>query len=141
MRLILEYGSLIWNPHSQHEIDMIEYLQSHFLKYAITNLSFSGPPTLELCRLCQVLQIYYSILNNSCCLKPDKFFVTNNRQNLSGQTLKIPIIRTSAYSNFFNIRYLNLWNSLMKLSFPSQLVYFHLVYAMNSYSNFCTYYS
>ena len=73
MRLILEYGSLLWNPHSQHEINMIEYLQSHFLKYAITNLSLSGPPTLELCRLCQVLQIYYSILNNSCCLKPDKF--------------------------------------------------------------------
>ena len=66
MRHILEYGSLLWNPHSQHEIDMIEHIQSHFFKYAITNLFFSRPFTLEFRRLCQVLQLYYSILNNSC---------------------------------------------------------------------------
>ena len=41
MRPILNYGSLLWNPHSQHETDMIEHMQSHFLKYAITNLSVS----------------------------------------------------------------------------------------------------
>ena len=114
MRPILEYRSLQWNLHSQHEIDMIEHIISHFLKYAITNLSVSVPPTLELRRVCQVLQLYYSILNNSCRIKPDKFLLINNRQNLRGHqlTLKIPMISTSAYQNFFNIRYLNLWNSL-----------------------------
>ena len=62
-----------------------------------------------------MLQLYYSTLNNSCCLKPE-LFVINNRQNLRGHqlTLKMPIIRTfaAAYHNFFSIRYLNLWNSL-----------------------------
>ena len=113
MLSILEYRSFLWNPHNQHEIDKIEPIQSHFLKYAITNLSVSGPPTLGLRRLCQVLQLYYSILNNSCYLKPEKVFVINNRQNLRGHqlTLKIHIIPTSANQNFFNIRYLNIWNS------------------------------
>ena len=84
MRQILEYVSLLWNPHSQHKIDMIEHIQSHFLIYNITNLSVSGPPTFELRRLCQMLRLYYSILINSCCLKPNKFFVINNWQNLRG---------------------------------------------------------
>ena len=80
MRPILDYRSLLWNPHSQYEIDLMEYIQSHFLKYTITNSSVSGLPTLELHRASQMLQLYYSILNNSCCLKPDKFFVINNQQ-------------------------------------------------------------
>ena len=33
MRPILKYGYLQWNIiYSQHEIDMIEYMQSHLLK-------------------------------------------------------------------------------------------------------------
>ena len=48
---MLEYGSLLWNPHNQHETDMIEHIQSHFLKYTITNLSVLGPPSLELRRV------------------------------------------------------------------------------------------
>ena len=115
MRLILVFGSLLWNPHSQHEIDMIERIQSHFLKYASTNLSVSGLSTLEFRRLCQVLQLYYSILNNLCCLKPDKFFVINNRQNLRGSSPNIkntynPHIRISKFVQ--HQIYLNLWNSL-----------------------------
>ena len=77
MRSILEYGSLLWNPHSQHELDMTNYIQSHFLQYAITNLCVLGPSTLKLRRVYQELQFYYTILNYSCCHKPDKFFVIN----------------------------------------------------------------
>ena len=54
---------------------MIERIQSQFFKYAIINLFVSGPTNFELRRLCKVLQLHYSILNNSCCPKPDKFFL------------------------------------------------------------------
>jgi hypothetical protein len=114
IRPILEYGSVLWNPHSSHEVSQLENIQNKFLKQANLAPNQCDLASLETRRANLDLLLYYKIMSNSSRLNSTKFFTrkcSGNRQNHS-LTLSTPIIHTSAYQNFFNIRQIHRWNML-----------------------------
>jgi hypothetical protein len=111
IRPILEYGTLIWAPHSDSEINQLEKFQRKVLSLHGNSITLES---LESRRIKSDLCYYYAILHNYAKLDPNKFFVLNRRPNHRGHSflLTTPITRTAAFKYAFSQRRIQLWNSL-----------------------------
>ena len=115
----LEYGSVIWNPHSRHKIDSLEEVQLRITALALgkhmsyaRRLEMFNLQSLEDRRSNIGLVTYHKILSNRTRINPASLFSMNTR--LSRRTnslyLTMPLSHTSAFLNSFHVRAISRWN-------------------------------
>ena len=61
VRPILEYGTILWNPHRQHEIEVLENVQEKFFNLVHNDSVLSDLPSLERKRHNQAL-LFFSVI-------------------------------------------------------------------------------
>ena len=115
LRPSLEYGSVIWAPHSDSEIKLLDAFQHRVLTVHGHNIVLES---LETRRMRMDLTWYYKILHNLTCLNQANFFIQNIRQGLRSHELSIVVPRTttSAFKFAFAQRRIAQWNA-----FPSHV--------------------
>ena len=111
LRPSLEYGSVIWAPHSDSEIKLLDSFQHRVLTLHGHNIVLES---LETRRMRMDLTWYYKILHNLTCLNQANFFIPNIRQGLRSYELSIVVPRTttSAFKCTFAQRRIAQWNAL-----------------------------
>ena len=111
LRPSLEYGSVIWAPHSDSEIKLLDAFQHRVLTLHGHNIVLES---LETRRMRMDLTWYYKILHNLTCLNQANFFIPNIRQGLRSHELSIVVPRTttSAFKFAFAQRRIAQWNAL-----------------------------
>ena len=111
LRPSLEYGSVIWAPHSDSEIKLLDAFQHRVLTLHGHNIVLES---LETRRMRMDLTWYYKILHNLTCLNQANFFVPNIWQGLRSHELSIVVPRTttSAFKFAFAQRRIAQWNAL-----------------------------
>jgi hypothetical protein len=84
----LEYGSVIWNPHSRREIDNLEDIQCKVTAMAVgkgvsyeKRLELFGLKSLQSRRNLADLAMYHKILSNMTCIAPITLFNVNSRRS------------------------------------------------------------
>ena len=114
IRPILEYGSAIWNPHSESEINQLEHIAETSLKLHSDSFRTIGFESLSKRRLIDDLVLYFKIISGLSKLHSNDFFTLNNRENRRshGLSLLFPLIHTANYHKSFACRQINIWNSL-----------------------------
>ena len=123
-RPILEYGSEIWSPHFQKDIDIIENVQRSFTKKLFFDRTITYETRLQILKeltlrtrrkitdMCMVYKIVYGLVD----LDFNAFFSFSAERRTRGNSLKLsnPFQRrfVSVVDNFFSYRVISLWNSL-----------------------------
>ena len=104
---LLEYGVILWSPHSQHEIKI------KIVNLVHNNSILSDLPSLERRHNNQALLLFYNLLLNKSHLDSNKFLI-NHREHHRGHSLLLckPVIWTSAFHIYFCTRHIDAWNSL-----------------------------
>ena len=110
VRPSLEYASVVWNPHSNHEIDILENIAIS----ALPNTLPANYTSLYKRRLIADLLFYFKILNGQTRLNASDFFTLNMRHSRRGHRLSLlfPLTNTAAYHDSFACRQINTWNNL-----------------------------
>ena len=120
----LEYGSVIWNPHSRHEIDSLEEVQRRITALALgkhmsyaRRLEIFDLQSLKDRRSIIYSVTYHKILSNRTRINPASLFIMNTRNTrLSRRTnslsLTMPLCHTSAFLHSFHVRAISCWNCL-----------------------------
>ena len=102
----LKYGSVIWNPHSHHEIDSLEEVQRRITALALgKHMSYAKRLKMfELQSLddrCSIIDLvtYHKILSNRTRIKPASLFSMNIRlsQRTNSLSLTMLLCHTSAF--------------------------------------------
>ena len=110
VRPLLEYASVVWQPHLKKDIDMLQKVQNRCLALCPT-----PPPTesLEERRKCVDLVETYKILHNEYHCDPEEFFCRPLRE-LRGHQFKLHKVNvnTDVRKYFFTNRVVDPWNSL-----------------------------
>ena len=131
VRPILEYCSIIWNPHLLKDIEAIENVQRRFTKRlpGMQNFTYHqrlvslSLDSLELRRIRLDLIYTYKIVFGLCDLRMTDFFSKATCLTLRGHQhrLYLPTTRNSARYNFYSHRIIGAWNSLpvKKVNFNS----------------------
>ena len=137
VRPILEYCSVIWNPHLLKDIEPIENVQRRFTKRlpGMQNFTYHqrlvslSLDSLELRRIRLDLIYTYKIVFGLCDLRMTDFFSKATCLTLRGHRhrLYLPTTRNSARYNFYSHRIIGAWNSL-----PVEKVNFN---SLNSFRN------
>ena len=122
IRPSLEYGSNIWSPWSDSEIEYLEKIQERFTALAYRNtippyaqrLRDFNLPSLRARRTALDLVMYYKIITAKTRLDPRDLFTMNIRPSRRSNSLALvmPICHTSAYLHSFVVRSIHAWNSL-----------------------------
>ena len=107
----MEYGSVIWIPHSRMEIDLLENFQTKSLSLHGPNINMESHDAR---RTHYDLCWYYSISHNYTRLEASKSFELNRRGCHRGHALSIGVPRTttSAFKFAFAQRKIAQWNAL-----------------------------
>ena len=134
---MLEYCSIIWNPHLLKDIEAIENVQRRFTKRlpGMQNFTYHqrlvslSLDSLELRRIRLDLIYTYKIVFGLCDLRMTDFFSKATCLTLRGHQhrLYLPTTRNSARYNFYSHRIIGAWNSL-----PVEKVNFN---SLNSFRN------
>ena len=122
IRPSLEYGSNIWSPWSDNEIDCLEKIQDRFTAlayhYAIPSyaqrLRDFNLPTLRARWAALYLVMYYKIITVKTQLVSTDLFTMYDRSSHRSNSLALvmPICRTSAYLHSFAVRSIHAWHTL-----------------------------
>ena len=136
VRPILEYCSVVWNPHLIKDINAIEKVQRRFTKRLAgmnglpyeQRLTKLGIDSLEVRRMRADLIFMYKIVFGLCeGVTRDNLFKMCSVHNYSrGHRYRVylPVVKSSARYNFFSYRVLNSWNSLPNTTDFSSLAKF-----------------
>ena len=117
----LEYGSVIWNPHSYHEIDSLEEVQRRITALAlgkhmsyVRRLEMFDLQSLQDRRSIVDLVTYHKILSNRTRINPASLFNMNTRlsRRTNSLSLTMPLCHTSAFLHSFHVRAISRWNCL-----------------------------
>ena len=117
----LEYGSVIWNPNSHHEIDSLEEVQRRITVLALgkhmsyaRRLEMFDLQCLEDRRSIIDLVTYHKILSNRTRINPASLFSMNTRlsRRTNSLSLTMPLCHTSAFLHSFHMRAISRWNCL-----------------------------
>ena len=122
IRLSLEYGSNIWSPWSDGEIDCLQKIQDRFTALAYHNASPSyaqrlrdfNIPTLGVRQAALDLVMNNKIIAAKTRQVSADLFTMNDRSSHRSNSLAlvVPICRTSAYLHSFAVRSIHAWNTL-----------------------------
>ena len=130
VRPLLEFNSVVWSPALKCDIDSIERVQRRFTK-RLPGLKFCSYAdrlnrldliSLEMRRLHTDLITCYKIVFGIIAINFDDFFMLSPSEITRGHQYKLYRQRGDVCirENFFNIRIVNVWNSL-----PSDIVDFN----------------
>ena len=117
----LEYGSVIWNPHSRHEIDSLEEVQRRITALALgKHMSYARRQemfdlqSLEVRRSIIELVTYHKILSNRTRINRASLFSMNTRlsRRTNSLSLTMPLCHTSAFLHSFHVRAISRWKCL-----------------------------
>ena len=117
----LEYGSVIWNPHSRHEIDSLEEVQRRITALALgkhmshaRRLEMLDLQSLKVRRSVIDLVTYHKILSNKTRINPASLFSMSTRlaRRTNNLSLTMPLCHTSTFLHSFHVRAINRWNCL-----------------------------
>ena len=121
IRPSLEYGSVLWNPWSNHEIEQLENIQhkfmsltyKHHVNYDQQLIDFDLP-SLKRRRDEIDLKLYHSILHSKTRIQPTSLFNLNTRipRRTNSLAITTPICGTSSYLHSFRVRAIHRWNQL-----------------------------
>jgi len=114
VRPIDEYHSIIWSPHSKHDIDSVEKVQKWFTKClsSLKHLSYDerlaklGIPTLELHRLHLDLIFCYKVIFGLVSVSFDDFFALSAVPTMRGHKYKL--YKSQCIRGVTIMRYMNL---------------------------------
>ena len=124
LRPIMEYASIIWDPHTQANINRLEMVQRCYARFvfhdyqrtssATEMLNKLGWPTLQECRAQAKVYMMYSIKNSFVDIPSSILPAPLNTRTRRGhsQMLYIPHARTLTYQRSFIPDAARLWNSL-----------------------------
>ena len=123
VRPILEYASIVWDPHYKKDAITLEKCQKRAAR-RITN-TFSpyssasdltkriGLENLSTRRKKNKIKMFHAIYNNKTCLKlPDNIRQANKRTRGHSEKLTIPPARTNTHIQSFFPSTVRLWNNL-----------------------------
>ena len=117
----LEYGSVIWNPHSRHEIDSLEEVQCRITALTLGKhrsyarcLEMFDLESLEDRRSIIDLVTYHKILSNRTRINPASLFSMNTwlSRRTNSLSLTMPLCHTSTFLHSFHVRAISRWNCL-----------------------------
>ena len=117
----LAYGSVIWNPHSHHEIDSLEEVQRRITARALgkhmsyaRRLEMFDLQSLEYRRCIIDLETYHKILSNRNRINPASLFSMSSRlsRRTNSLSLTMPSYQTSAFLHSFHVRAISRCNCL-----------------------------
>ena len=122
VRPILEYGSPVWNPWKQKDIDKIERVQRRFTRLVegckgltyIERLKKLNLPSLYFRRRRERIIQVYKIMHNLYDSDSSGFFKLSNKQSTRGHKWKLQAAasRLALRSNFLTVNTIHDWNSL-----------------------------
>jgi hypothetical protein len=120
IRSILEFGSIIWSPHTQASSDLIERVQKRFTRIFadIRPLSYRqrlqklSLLSLATRRLRYRLIFLFKILRHMTSLVPEDYFTYLLSQRGNPYKLRMPISRLKLRSKFFTVDTIRYWNKL-----------------------------
>ena len=122
---ILEYAAVIWSPHTQNDINMIERSQRQAARFVMNNFSSYASvtqmltslnwPTLAQCRQQERAIMLFKIIHNlvdipaNCYLTPVPMTHDTRGHNMRFMQ---PMTRTDSYLHSFFPSAIKIWNSL-----------------------------
>jgi hypothetical protein len=121
IRPSLEYGSVIWNPWSSYEIQLLEHMMYKFMSLAYKNhtvyedqLVDFDIQSLKRRRDDTDLVMYHKILHDHTRIKPVSLFTLNTRtgRRTNNMAIAMPVCHTSAFLHSFPVRAIKQWNAL-----------------------------
>ena len=126
IRPLLEYNTVVWNPHLIKEIRDLESVQRYFLKRICRRsnmpnatyqkrLHWLGLEPLEYRRLTFDLVFVFKIMQNLIDLPINELFILNSTPYQLRRhqfTIKINMSRTNIRKYFFSNRIATIWNKL-----------------------------
>jgi len=122
---ILEYASVIWSPHTQKDINMIERCQRQAARFVMNNYSSYASvtqmlntlnwPTLAKCRQQERAIMMFKIIHNLVDI-PANYYLTPlpMTHDTRGHNMRLlqPMTRTDSYLYSFFPSAIKIWNSL-----------------------------
>ena len=126
----LEYGSNIWSPWWDFEIDCLEKIHDRFnaltyhnaIPFYAQRLRDFNLPTLRARRTALDLVMYYKIITAKTRLAPADLFTRNDWSSHRSNSLALvmPICRSSAYLHSFAVRSMHTRNTLPEVTVLSR---------------------
>lgn len=125
VRPLLEYADVVWDPHTQTEIYLLERVQNKSLRFiyhaysrhcSVTELrNRSALPTLESRRKLHRLKFLYNIVNGHSGLAFNTYMQYNTSRktrNKHDNTIVVPLTKTNSRRYSFFPRTISDWNEL-----------------------------
>ena len=132
---ILDYAAVIWAPHTQRDINVIENVQRRAARF-VTNiysryasvtemLSSLEWPTLSRCRNEQKAIMLFKIINHHVDINATDFLIPIfNDHNTRGHSMRFsqPMTRVDSYKFSFFPSAIKIWNSLLQYVIDSSKI-------------------
>ena len=124
IRPVLEYGSCVWDPHCQNQIDEIEKVQKNAARFVTNNYSFKTGNTkinmkklrwipLEEQRARNKVTFLFKAINGHSKIPTDELnMVSSSRTRYGTQAFKLPHSNVNSHLYSFFPNTIRLWNNL-----------------------------
>ena len=122
---ILEYAAVIWSPHIQRDINMIERSQRQAARFVMNNFSLYASvtqmlislnwPTLAQCRQQERAIMLFKIIHNLVDIPVNSYLTpVPMTHDTRGHNMRFmqPMTRTDSYLHSFFPSAIKIWNSL-----------------------------
>ena len=124
VRPILDYASVVWDPHHKCDEDKLEAIQRRAARFCMSDYSYDSSvtdmllsldwPTLNIRRKNSRLTMLYKINNNLVSVSKDELIPSNrlNTRNNHALSFQIPFANKNVYKYSFYPRTIRDWNAL-----------------------------